>query len=378
MTAPDADKSGEEFDEEEVPPDPSMTRELFLQWRSPRLGSSNPEPMTNPVWEWLVRSRINAYQATEHFDGHSAWDAGPGWCFDRLGQSSTRLPDGRVVLIAGEHEDFYDSDFYIYNDVVVKHPDGQVEIFGYPRDVFPPTDFHSATLVGNRIVIIGNLGYREQRKPGTTPVLVLELKTLAVSAAETCGTPPGWIHDHVARLSEDGMSIIVQRGLLDRGTPGEPLVENIDDWKLHIADLRWERLTDRRWQRWNVLRSDQRQNHLWEIQQAVWDRSVGWQKELEEKMEKLGKKLGIRPDLDQVANLFRPPIPHEEMPEVQGGYRIFRIKVDGVVIRYVVDSHSIQLTVEGDLAQATVEVITSDLLSKLSALENTKFVLTQI
>src|SRR6185369_1169723 len=54
-----------------IPLDPAVTRELFLKWRSPRLGGSNPERLDNPVWAWLVRSRINAYQATQRFKGPS-------------------------------------------------------------------------------------------------------------------------------------------------------------------------------------------------------------------------------------------------------------------------------------------------------------------
>jgi hypothetical protein len=101
-------------------PDVSVTPELFTKWRSPRYGNANPERMNNPVWEWLVRCRVSAYWANEEFDGPSSFDAGPCWCFRRFGQSKTQLPDGRTVLIGGEHEDFYDPDFYIYNDVVVK------------------------------------------------------------------------------------------------------------------------------------------------------------------------------------------------------------------------------------------------------------------
>jgi hypothetical protein len=41
------------------------------------------------------------------------------------------------------------------SDVVVHHPDGRIDIFGYPKAAFPPTDFHSARLVGNRIALIG-------------------------------------------------------------------------------------------------------------------------------------------------------------------------------------------------------------------------------
>ena len=66
------------------------------------MGDSNPQRMNNPVWEWLIRSRFNAFLASERMDGPDAMEAGPGWCFDRFGQSSTELPDGRVVLIGGE------------------------------------------------------------------------------------------------------------------------------------------------------------------------------------------------------------------------------------------------------------------------------------
>ena len=175
-----------------------------------------------------------------------------------------------MVFIAGEHEDSYDPDFYIYNDTVVRHPDGRIEIFGYPREVFPPTDFHSATLVSNRIVLIGNLGSPDERRPGKTPVMILDLETLAISAAQTSGTPPGWIHDHNATLSDDGRSILIQRGKLDRGGEDKSLVENIDDWRLHLGDWRWERLTERRWSRWEVRRKDGERNHLFDYQQAVW------------------------------------------------------------------------------------------------------------
>ena len=102
---------------------------------------------------------MNAYQATQLLGGPSALEAGPGWCFDRFGQSTTVLPDGREVLIAGEHEDYYDPDFFIYNDVVVRAPDGKVAIYGYSKEAFPPTDFHTATLLPDSIVLIGSLGY---------------------------------------------------------------------------------------------------------------------------------------------------------------------------------------------------------------------------
>jgi len=367
---PDPSEFSDEQPDSSVPLDPRVTPELFREWRSPRLGRSNPERLNNPVWEWLVRSRLSAYSATERLQGASAFDAGPGWCFDRFGQSSTSLTDGRTVLIAGEHEDHYDRDFYIYNDVVVRHADGTIDVFGYPRGVFPPTDFHSATLVGNRIIIIGSLGYPADRKPGTTPVLILELDTCAISQVVCSGTPPGWLHKHTASLSADRTSIVVRDGILVRGGADSSLVENIDDWRLHLADWRWERLTERRWQRWEVFRRGRQPNHIWEIRQALWARDYRWHKKLQEQMEKLTAELGARPDLDLAAKLYRPTIPHEAVPKGEEEYNVFRIKVDGITVRYVEDMYSIQMTVEGELTHSSVEALASDLLHKISTLEN--------
>jgi hypothetical protein len=40
---------------------------------------------------------------------------------------------------------------------------------------------------------------------------------------------------------------------------------------------------------------------------------------------------------------------------------VFRITVEGVVVRYVEDDHEIQLTVEGDLPHRTVDALVADL-----------------
>lgn len=156
--------------EDVVPSAFAATPELFLEWRSPRFGDSNPTRLNSSVWAWLVKSRLSGYEATKRLDGPSPFEAGPTWCFDRFGQSCTCLPDGRKLYIGGEHEDHYDPDFHIYNDLVVENPDGHPEFYCYPRDAFPPTDFHSATLVGDHIVIIGSLGYPDDRKVGYTPM----------------------------------------------------------------------------------------------------------------------------------------------------------------------------------------------------------------
>lgn len=224
----------------------SVTEDVFREWQSPRFGQSNPERLNNPLWEWLIRSAWSAYAARKHFDPTNEQRANPGWSFSRFGQSSTPLADGRTVLIAGEHEDSYDPDFYIYNDVVVRGADGTIDVYGYPKDVFPPTDFHSATLTGNQIIVIGSLGYPAEREPGTTPVACLDLDTFAMSRVTSSGVAPGWIHRHEALLSEDGRAIVVRGGKIVRGEIGsQEFVENADDWPRNTAWLRTSSCSER-------------------------------------------------------------------------------------------------------------------------------------
>ena len=219
-----------ELDEEPADdwfPGAEVTPALYAQWRDARRGVVHAGKMNNPVWDWLIRTRISAYTANHHFNGPDSLSAGPAWCFARFGQSRTVLPDGRTLLVAGEHEDFYDPDFFIYNDVVVRHPDDTIDIHGYPASDFPPTDFHSATLVGDRLILIGSLGYAENRKPGQTQVLSLDIHSLRIEKIETSGDKPGWIFKHNAALEND--CIFVRGGEVqdDNG-----VLENINDWML--------------------------------------------------------------------------------------------------------------------------------------------------
>jgi hypothetical protein len=193
---------------------------------------------------------------------------------------------------------------------------------------------------------------------------------LAVAAVPTSGTPPGWIHDHSAVLADDGRSIVVQHGKLDRGGDERSLVENIDDWRLDLIGWRWERLTERRWQRWEARRLDGGRHHLFEIEQIRWSQRLGWAEKERDETTRLTEELGAPPDLDLAERLYRPPVVHEAKPSDDEEFNTVRIEVDGVVVRYVDTMDALQLTVEGDLPQTTIDALASDLRSKLSTLEN--------
>jgi len=326
--------------------------------------------MNNPVWEWLIRTRLSAYEADE---GFSLRGNGPCWCFARFGQSETRLADGRLVLIGGEHEDYYDPDFHIYNDVVVRRPDEGIEIYGYPRDVFPPTDSHSATLIDGRIILIGSLGYPAQRSIGMTPVYSLDLQSFEISAMNCTGDAPGWLHKHDAAYLPEENAIVITSGLLVRDDPDRPpVVENIDDWKLHLADLRWERMTTRRWKRWDIRRRDGSGHELFWIGSACMLKhgaDAPTTQMLEERMQHLDDELGFRPDLDLYEKLYVPPVPHEKIPDSEDEFAVRRIEVNGVTVRYNEQFSSILITIEGDLPTSTADMIVSDFVDKVSALE---------
>ena len=163
-----------------------------------------------------------------------------------------------MICVGGEHEDFYDPDFYIYNDVVLFGPDGHIEIYGYPKEVFPPTDFHSATLVSGSLVIIGSIGYVPDRRPGFTPVFSLDLSTYRMSEVATTGDMPGWIARHDAELvSDDLITIRGGRAFRYRNEKQE-FRRNIEDYELNLRSGIWRRTTARNWRQYAVFREDRR------------------------------------------------------------------------------------------------------------------------
>ncbi len=202
-------------------------------------GTANPQLMNFPFWRAMVRGGASAYAARAHFEPGRD-DVEPVWSFDRFGKSLTELPDGRIIEIAGEHEDYYDPDFCIYNDVIVHHGDGTFDIHGYPKDVFPPTDFHTATLVRDAIYIVGSVGYMDERRYGTTPVYRLDVDTLAIEPVETLGDSPGWIGCHKAKLVGNGIEVLGGKAF-KWGNRKETYEDNHGRYVLDLGAMTWSK-----------------------------------------------------------------------------------------------------------------------------------------
>lgn len=222
---------------------PETTPDAYLDGRVRRFGRYNGEETNDPFWLAMIRSGATGYRASQQFPQAAPPDA-PVWCYQRFGRTTTELDDGRIVEVAGEHEDSYDPDFCIYNDVTVFDGQGGIRVFSYPEDVFPPTDFHSATLVGKHIYLIGSLGYHGRRQAGTTPVYRLDVESMQIEKIATTGDAPGWLSRHKARLTADGR-IVVSGGMRVVEADGkESYVSNADTYALCLATGVWERLAE--------------------------------------------------------------------------------------------------------------------------------------
>jgi len=217
-----------------------VTADEFYQGQKPRFGVRHAQEILEPFWHGMIRSGISGYHAAKLFKDSNRVVTNPVWCAHRFGQSLTFLADGRIIQIGGEHEDSYDPDFCIYNDVFVHEPNGTIRILGYPDADFPCTDFHTATLIGQEIWIIGSLGYYGTRRYGETPLYALDTQSFRIRKLTTSGLSPGWIHRHRAVFS--GGEIRVSGGFISsKGETGELYEANEETFVLDTRSLQWRK-----------------------------------------------------------------------------------------------------------------------------------------
>lgn len=368
--------------------EPTLTAEIiqgFDAYKFPKLQlTHNPTNLSNPYWQWIIEQKLypnailavipqadeNLYQK-RHFGEASPTDVVPPvWCFDRIGQTSTLLPDGREILIGGEYDDFYDPNFCIYNDVVVKHPSGRIEIFGYPLHVFPPTDFHTATLIGNKIYIIGSMGYFDQRHYSETPIFTLDTNTMQIHRIES-RNHIGWINEHQA-MAKDGQIIVSGGRVFD--DDHSPMRENFDTWSFNPKTLIWKNITNHQWQVFWITRKDLADLTVSRYNTIAYYQGKFDDYDLSSELEHFEQALGEKPNLKLYRQLFRPPLEHTIVTDsekmVGYSYDTFVIDVEGIKVRYVTDSNFIQVYVEGRLSEEKLELLQENLRHKLSRLEN--------
>ena len=358
--------------------------------------------MTNPFWQWVVQTEDTGYTNNEAFDGPSSFDEGPCWSFDRFGQTKTQLPDGRMVYIGGEHEDSYDPDFYIYNDIVIITPDGEITIYGYPEKDFPPTDFHSATLHGKEIILIGALSYIENRDPSETQVLRLNTEDWSIKKQKTT-QPPGWISKH--QHTYQPTSKTIQISTPQKWTSENDLATDFSTWELNLTTWAWQCIEQKNWSQYKLSRSDGEMNNLWNIRHHLEMEAVGMshvnvsdylhgddmdeemKAQIQESLDEMAqdsKKLASNTDLSLVPNLYKPSTPHTcvELPEIDLDeedeesyieYNSHCIEIAGTHIKFFEESDSVIMRVEGILSNETITSILNETCKNLANLESTPY-----
>jgi hypothetical protein len=351
-----------------------ITRSIFESQRQRRFGTANPERMRLAFWEWMVRGSEDARTrdwnaerdpsvlghtptAARGYFGQEGDDSqGPIWNFDRMGATRTPHPDGRMICIGGEHEDHYDPDFCIYNDLVVLDLDGSIEIYGYPRDVFSPTDFHTATLVGDRVIVIGRLGYPEERHPGATPVMALDLATYRIEKLPSHGELPGWVFGHAAEFSHG--VITIRGGEVFEEKDGEPRIRrNSNDFAYEVGTGLWKRLTNRNW--WQYEIKDEGGKAFMRGPRFRGCCSLDdeqWKGEPEEEESNVdGPLLYVMPEALLPRN-FRYETVWSDEPSLED-----RILVAGIPVSIKMGPFSIEIVVEGEMDEAMADELAQDI-----------------
>jgi len=92
--------------------------------------------------------------------------------------------------------------------------------------------FHSFTLVGDQIIIVGCLGYPDDRRPGHTPVYALDPTGYGISKDQTTGEARGWVFEHEAEADSDGV-ITIRGGEVMEDQDGERRFRrNVEEYAL--------------------------------------------------------------------------------------------------------------------------------------------------
>lgn len=366
---------------------------LLIAYRDNRYANpaqKNPTLQTNPYWQWIVRFNLSVWEIRkliidkpfELLETTSHTQPNPLWCHQRMGQSQTLLPDGRTILIGGEYEDWYDPEFCIYNDVIVIRPNNgvrddsenraNIEIYSYPKALFAPTDFHTATLVGNYIYIIGALGYPSDRRYSHTPVYRLDIHTFKIEEVATRNSM-GWIYKHNAALKDNQIVVTGGQYLLDIDSP---IMDNLDTWALNLNTLIWKNIThrNRHWQRFYIARMDGSCLNLDEYRQLNdcqnthnSNRAILHALEIE-------ACIGCLPDLDSYHQLLVPPVAHETPSDWDKDKELVDydkiLFIEGIKVGYKSADDCIHVIIEGRLSEDIVDLLQQNLRHKLSKVEN--------
>ncbi len=254
---------------------------------------------------------------------------------EKTGQSQTSLPDGRKVFIGGTLASNEKSS--TYHDIIVKYPDDELQIIHYSPHIFPSISFHTATLVSDKIWIIGGVNNLHKFTSQHTSVYQLNIHNFNIQYVEIRNNI-NLIAQHTVTLKNNQLIVSTGKVWLDTAMIWW---ENIDTWALNLTTFIWKNITKRRWQCFAVKRKD---HDLLQCRLLTGD---------------------------LLEQLFNPPIRHEVVPHILYHRPCDKmIIIDDIKIRYVTEANNVQVYIEGILSEEIVELLQENLRHKLSKAEN--------
>ncbi|MDO4250383.1 MAG: hypothetical protein Q4C68_02615, partial [Moraxella sp.] len=287
--------------------------------------------------------------------------------------SQTLLPNGCVVLIGGEYEDFYDPQFAIYNDIIVIDPKGGVKVYAYPKDIFPPTDFHSAVLIGDAIWVIGGLGYIQDRQYDKTLIYKINIHNFEITKVDAINDI-GLIHHHIADV--DNHQILVKEGeilvnihpLID----GEFSYKNMNTWAFDTKNLIWKNATNYQWCGFFIRPKTIQEFYFWEFNQLVWNMEyyqgkTEFDEIIKDWINELSDCLGSCPNIQAYRNLYTLPMEFKLQDSEE--FRTTIISIDGIKVRCI-ENEYFEVYIEGQLAKNKLAMLKHHFCQTLALMVN--------
>ncbi|MFC4996057.1 hypothetical protein [Rubritalea tangerina] len=223
-------------------------------------GVQAAQDMTNPFWSTVCRRSLMPIKPmppsmSEFFRLQAMLS------YERFGMSETKLEDGRTILIAGEHEDYYDPDFFIYNDVIVKDANERFKSSAIPKTSFQPLTF---TVPLSSATVSTSLApwLHRQAQEKDTPVYYLDLKDYTIHQVNSGQALAGSSSMKRSTNSRPTPSpSIVGKRWIDSGD----IIDNFSKWQLKLDTKQWTLVEERPWSQFRFSRKDGESNLLFDV-----------------------------------------------------------------------------------------------------------------
>jgi hypothetical protein len=231
--------------------------------------------------------------------------------------------DGRVVYLGGDHEDSYDPDFCIYNDVVVFGPKTELRCMDIQKRFSCRSTFtrplSSATESSSLVV----WATQTLAAWAIHRYMSLTCQVFALPRSRPRGRCQAGSSSTVRNSNREVLSSIRGGELIEERGGGQRYRRNVEDYALDVGSGVWRRLTNRNWRQFSIRQED---DGLF-IQERR-----------------------LSPENLVPRNTMRAVVAEEKWNRAQ-------ILVKGIPVSIIVGVHDIEVIIEGDLpSEISVQV----------------------